>query len=135
MNTETEMIFLNKARRLFTDSAAGLDARILARLREARARAVEAAERRQPFWRIRRWTLPAGAIAVVFALVAGGLVWWNLGSQPAVPFATTNNEDMAIVLSSDNLDMYADMDFYRWLQAQQQQQNESPTDAGANNNG
>ena len=36
------------------------------------------------------------------------------------------------MLSNDNLDMYADMDFYSWLQAQQQN---APEDSGANNHG
>lgn len=132
---KTESDFLNKAHVLFTESTAKVDAHILTRLRQARTQAVAAAEARSPVWRARPWALPAGAAAIVCALVVAGIVWWNLGVQPSVPFAANNGEDMAIVLSNDNLDMYADMDFYQWLQAQQQQQNPSQTDSGANNNG
>lgn len=132
---KTESDFLNKAHALFTESTANVDVHVLTRLRQARTQAVAEAETRSPVWRARPWALPAGAAAIVCALVVAGIVWWNLGVQPSVPFAANNGEDMAIVLSNDNLDMYADMDFYQWLQAQQQQQNPSQTDSGANNNG
>jgi len=136
MNTETENLVVEKARAVFRENVAALDAGTLARLRAARTQAVEQAQVPTAFWRRPVWGVPLSAAAIVLAAVIGGLVWWNLNAQPKVPFAATNGEDMAIVLSNDNLDMYADMDFYRWLQAQQQQQqNSSPTDSGANNNG
>jgi hypothetical protein len=135
MNSETENLMVETARAAFRESVAALDAGTLARLSAARARAVEQAKVRATFWRRPAWGLPLSAAAIVLAAVIGGLVWWNLNVQPKVPFAASNGEDMAIVLSNDNLDMYADMDFYRWLQAQQQQQNPSQTDSGANNNG
>ncbi|MGH8377418.1 MAG: hypothetical protein ACRER7_00530 [Gammaproteobacteria bacterium] len=130
MNDDTETDFLYKTHARFVDSVANLDARIVARLREARRLAVVEAERHRPVWCVRRWALPAGALAIAFAGVAAGLVWWSLGSQPAVPFAANNSEDMAIVMSSDNLDMYADIDFYSWLQAQQPDATQD--DAGGN---
>ncbi|MGA9852941.1 MAG: hypothetical protein WBR15_08435 [Gammaproteobacteria bacterium] len=137
MNNETETAYLRKAHASFEASTLRLDARIVARLREARARAVAAAGQNRPLWHVRPWALPAGAAAILVVAVAAGVLWLNVNSQPAVPFAASNSEDMAIVLSNDNLDMYADMDFYRWLQAQQQQQQQNATqnDSGGNNNG
>ncbi|MGH8306656.1 MAG: hypothetical protein ACRER0_00130 [Gammaproteobacteria bacterium] len=133
MNDDTETDFLYKTHARFMDNVANLDARVVSRLREARTLAVAEAGRHQPVWRARRWTLPAGAVAIAFAGVTTGLLWWSLGSQPAVPFAADSSQDMAIVLSSDNLDMYADMDFYSWLQAQQQ--SSDPNNSTGNNNG
>ena len=138
MNTETENLMLEKARAVFRDSLAALDAGTLTRLRAARTRAVEQARVPAAFWRRSVWGVPLSAAAIVLAAVIGGLVWWNLNSQPSVPFAAGNGEDMAIVLSNDNLDMYADMDFYQWLQAQQQQSpstQTTQTDSGGNHNG
>jgi len=135
MNQHSETAFLHKAHTAFVDSLDRLDARVLARLREGRARAVAAVERHPPWRRTRSWTLPAGAAAVVLVAVACAILWWNQNSQPAVPFAADNNtEDMAIVLGNDNLDMYADMDFYRWLQAQQPQ-NAPQGDSGGHSSG
>ena len=135
MNNEAENLMLDKARAAFRESVTALDAGTVARLRAARECALQQARMPAAFWRRPLWSLPLGAAAIVLAVVAGGLLWWNLNSQPSVPFAASNGEDMAIVLSNDNLDMYADMDFYRWLQAQQQQSAPSQTGSGGNNNG
>ncbi len=122
MHTDPETTFLHKARQVFLDSVEQLDPRELARVRQARALAVESIAPPIPLWRRRAWALPAaGATVAVLITITSGVLWWNQNSQPAVPFAIGNNtEDMSIVLGNDNLDMYADMDFYHWLQAQQQ---------------
>lgn len=138
MNDANENLMLEKARATFRESVSALDAGTLARLRAARERALQGVRTPVAFWRRPAWSLPLSAAALVLAAVVAGVVWWNLDSQPGVPFATNNGEDMAIVLSNDNLDMYADMDFYRWLQAQQQQPSGAPntqTESGGNNNG
>ncbi|MGH8363468.1 MAG: hypothetical protein ACRESQ_08985, partial [Gammaproteobacteria bacterium] len=100
-----------------------------------RERALEQARTPPAFWRRPAWGASLSAAVIVVAAVIGSLVWWNLNSQPSVPFAANNGEDMAIVLSNDNLDMYADMDFYRWLQAQQQQSPKTQSESGGSNNG
>lgn len=131
MNTETD--FLQKTHEVFTDSVTRLEASTLARLREARARALAAAEARAPvpLWHS-RWALPVGAAAAVCAVIVASVVWLDFGSQANVPFAAHSNEDMAIELSGDNLDMYADMDFYRWLQTQQQDAPQAASDSNSN---
>jgi hypothetical protein len=135
MNTNNETEFLHKARSAFMHSLDQLDAQMTVRLRAARARAVETASAHRSLWHRRPWALPAGAMTVLLVALASGVLWWNQNPQPGIPFATgsNNNEDMSIVLSNDNLDMYADLDFYRWLQAQQQ--NPPQTDSGSNNSG
>lgn len=135
MNDANENLMFEKARAAFRESVAALDAGTLARLRAARERALQGVRTPAAFWRRPALRLPLSAAAIVLAAVVAGVVWWNLDSQPGVPFATNNGEDMAIVLSNDNLDMYADMDFYRWLQAQQQQPSSTQTESGGNNNG
>lgn len=127
----TEADFLEKAQAVFTASTERLDARTLARLQEVRMRVLAATAPRVPLWRT-RWVLPAGAAALVCAVVVAGAVWLNFGSRPDVPFAAPNTEDTAIVLSGDNLDMYANMDFYNWLQAEQQDAERSGTGGRSN---
>ena len=134
MNQEFEAVFIEKARAAFLGSTVAVDARLLVRLRAARAQAVAVAEQHLPRRRVRSWALPAGAAAVLCAVAVGGFVWWTQVSQPAVPFAVNNNDDVNIVLTNDNLDMYADLDFYRWLEAQQQPRGVQDG-AGGNNNG
>ncbi|MGH8396886.1 MAG: hypothetical protein ACRETA_01390 [Gammaproteobacteria bacterium] len=133
MNDEPENAFIRRARERFVDSVANLDARSMARLREARIRVVAEAGRRRLGWYARPWALPAGAASILIVAVAVGVLWWNVNPQPTVPLTANNSEDMAIMMSNDNLDMYADMDFYSWLQAQQQ--NSDPNNSAGNNNG
>ena len=118
MNTlNTDDKLARRARELFLASVAGLDAGTVARLRAARLKAVEAAETPRTAWQ--GWRVPAGAMALLAVAVVGSALWWNglTGTAAAPePFTTAGNEDLPIVLTSDNLDMYADLDFYQWLE-------------------
>jgi len=116
--THTDEKLTRRARELFLASAAGLDAGTLARLRQARQKAVEAAETPRSAWA--GWRIPAGATALLTVAVVVSALWWNGLSTPAAPepFNSASNEDLPIVLTSDNLDMYADLDFYQWLETQ-----------------
>ena len=119
---ETEEAFLAKAREALQASTAALPAEVLARLRESRRLAVEAASHPGPAWRRHGW-VPAGAMAAVFVAVLGGALWLNGGEPsqaPASNFAAGANEDLPIVLNNDGLDMYADMDFYQWMETEDQ---------------
>jgi hypothetical protein len=61
--------------------------------------------------------------------VVGGALWWNglMGPTAAPePFNTAGNEDLPIVLTSDSLDMYADLDFYQWLESEDQAKKAPP---------
>ncbi|HET7175468.1 MAG TPA: hypothetical protein VFK21_05605 [Gammaproteobacteria bacterium] len=121
LNTDENLT--RRAREVFTASVAGLDAGTLARLRAARLKALEAAEHPLPRWQQLGWRLPAGAVALVFVAVVGGFLITNPGPatpDAASPFAAGNNEDAPVVTAGDNLDMYADMDFYQWMAAQGQ---------------
>ena len=111
-----------RTRELFLASLGQLDSSILARLREARLRAVEAASAPRAFWRPQHLGLPLGAVALLFVVLVGGGLWWNSLTPPpaAEPFASGNNDDLPIVLNSDSLDMYSDLDFYQWLETQDQ---------------
>ncbi|MDE2234457.1 MAG: hypothetical protein KGL13_01880 [Gammaproteobacteria bacterium] len=111
-----------------------IDREAIARLQNARRLAVESLSRPRPAWRRHSWALPAGATAAILIAVATGMFWWKLNSQPVLPFTTANNEDMSIVLGNDNLDMYADLDFYNWLQLQEQQKSQ-PSNPGDDKSG
>lgn len=129
MNTlNTDEDFTRRAREVFLASVAGLDAGVLKDLREARRKAVETAEAPRPY--LRGWRVPAGAMALVFVGVVGGALLWNGFTAPAAapePFNTAgNNDDLPIVLTSDSLDMYADLDFYQWLESQDQARKAPP---------
>jgi hypothetical protein len=119
--TDTDENLTRRAREVFLASVEGLPPEVLARLRAARLKAVEAAEDARPGWAA-GWRVPAGAMALVSVAVVAGALWWNGLTGPVAapePFNTASNgDDLPIVLTSDSMDMYADLDFYQWLETQ-----------------
>lgn len=113
--------FVERTRQSLDESGAALDAETLARLRQARRRAIQAAERRG--WRDgllsgRRPRL-AGAAAGGLALAGAALVavlLWHPGHRPVPPAAAG---DLQLLMSKNSLEFYRDLDFYEWLQERQ----------------
>jgi hypothetical protein len=116
---EIDDIFARRARDLFLESTGRLDPQTLARLSEARRRAVDAVGQKSPGLFL-GWRLPASALALAFVGVIGGALWTG-GSAPAPSASfTAANIDAPMMMTSDNLDMYADLDFYQWMESQDQ---------------
>jgi ferric-dicitrate binding protein FerR (iron transport regulator) len=110
--SDKEARFLEKARQALLASEGRLDAATLARLREARAKAVEAAgERSRGFFRVPNW-MRAGAFATAAAAVILFAVWMD---PPKQELPVKSVDEFEIVLYADNLELYEDMDFYEWL--------------------
>jgi hypothetical protein len=117
---EMDDIFANRARQVFLASTGRLDPKVLARLSEARRRAVDmVAEGKVPGLHL-GWRIPASAVALAFVGAIGGALWMGgNSSNPAAPF-TTASTDAPLMMTNDNLDMYADLDFYQWMETQDQ---------------
>lgn len=112
-------IFARRARELFLESTGRLDPQTLARLSEARRRAVDAVGQKQPGFSL-GWRIPASALALGLVGVIGGALWTG-GSAPAPSASfTAANVDAPMMMAGDNLDMYSDMDFYQWMASQDQ---------------
>jgi hypothetical protein len=110
--SEKEARLLEKARQCLLEAEDRLDADTISRLRGIRARAVEVAERRRRgFFRVPRWAR-AGAFATAAVAVLVFMVWHDVPKQD-IPAKSPDEFEM--VLYSDNMDIYEDMDFYEWL--------------------
>lgn len=110
--SEKEARFLEKARQGLLASEEHLDAGTLSRLREARVRAVEAADARgRGFFRIPNW-MRAGAFATAVAAVMVFMIWVD---TPKQELPVKSPDELEIVLNADNMDLYEDLDFYEWL--------------------
>lgn len=103
MNDEERL--LAQVRTALDDGEARLDGATRARLAQARARALEP---RRAAW---RWWLPAGG--AVFASLLAAVIW--LG-QPAPGNGFGAVADLDVLTSGDNLELYQELDFYRWLE-------------------
>ena len=112
---EKEARFLEKARQSLLATEDRIEANTLSRLRDARVRAIEAADARgRGFFRIPNWAR-IGGVATAAAAILVFMIWFD---TPKQDLPVKNADDIEIVLnvdSADNIDLYEDLDFYEWL--------------------
>jgi len=109
--------FSSTAGRMLRESAEQLDETMAARLRRGREAALgEWRERRT--WR--PWLVPAASLGALAALVTG--LWLSLGTGPNEPeplaSAVDSASEMDLLLAGDSIEMFEDLDFYAWLDAE-----------------
>ncbi len=107
---------VNELKVLLDSSAEQLDSRTELRLRQVRRDALlqlEPGKRRNPF---RSW-VAAGSFAAVTAVI-GASVWFAT-IERSVPVAAV--DDVEIVASQEPLEVYEDLEFYRWLAQKEMQ--------------
>lgn len=110
---ESKQKLLDGFKGALDESCERLDANTLARLKAGRLRALEQAEtRKSMFSRWPHW-LTAGGLATTALLVVMVTGW--LASRQNRP--AQQLEDLEIMAAQEQLDLYADLDFYRWLPA------------------
>lgn len=105
--------WLDRSIALLDQSADALDAATLSRLTQARHAAAAHARVRRSRW----WIGAAGAACAAALVLAFGLHPWR--DPPAgTPVAAVAVD--ALATDDDNLDLYQDLDFYAWLDADEQ---------------
>jgi hypothetical protein len=117
MNETDPQLWLAELRARLDESAQSLDAATLSRLNRARQAAL--AQRRSRV--LRGWWLPAAGLAASCALVLAVVAWYPsmhpAGSVPA-GHPTMSDADIA---ADDGIEFYQDLEFYAWLDAQEQE--------------
>ncbi len=113
-NRNDETAFIAKLKTVLDRSADALDAPTRARLQATRRQALAQAHAPRGF--APRWFVPVGAVAALAVVVALGL-WWmpTTGTPPMAASA----EDAELLFAADNLELYQNLDFYRWLAAKE----------------
>lgn len=116
-----------RSRELFDEQVTNLDAHTRSRLNRARQAALAATttgEARSPVWNS-RWLLPVGSAAAV-TLVALSAVQLMRTDREVAPSSeqvvASTVDDVEILTSSEELDMLQNVDFYAWLDTQQEGQ-------------
>ena len=89
-------------------SADELDAQILSRIRQVRARALEQTEK-EP---LNLFGVMSGALATACVMVFAVMI---ILESPDTTHMTPV-DDLELISSSDNLDLYEELDFYEWLE-------------------
>ncbi len=111
-----------RAREIFRQACASTDSYHSLRLGLARRKALEAGARRSP---ARIW-LPAAGGALAACTLALGVVWFHAGPAPAPAGNSANTVitgeadagELPSDLDSQQMDLYQNLDFYRWLASQ-----------------
>jgi RNA polymerase sigma-70 factor (ECF subfamily) len=94
-----------------------LEPHILDRLRQARRTALDEAATKSVSQRHQWWLgFRAAAFATAAVAIVVTVLYFRLPSQTGL---LTNLEDVEILASSDHLDLYAELDFYAWLAAEE----------------
>jgi len=108
MNNNDDKL-IDKSRRLLDERVDKLGDNVITRLRAARLRATEVADRKntRP-----AWIKPVGGLVTATLVVGIATSLWM--ANPSVP----NNgiEDLDILASSESPEFYQDLDFYLWLE-------------------
>ncbi len=112
---DPEKGFLEKVQGLLDQGAENLEIQTERRLEAIRAGALIAVDEKRPsFFLPRRWVL-AGSFAMA-TLAAAALLFFMGPSTETLP--TGDLEDLEIITSRERLDIYQNLDFYRWLGSQ-----------------
>jgi len=108
-----EKALVQSLKKIMDETEAQTDPRIRIRLRAARFRALDALESPVPWYeRIPRWAT-AGGLVTAMALVLT-LSLWTPKVQYKVPSGQV--EDLELLTNKEQLELYKDLDFYRWLE-------------------
>jgi len=121
MNEFDRQPWIDDARALLDESAQAIDAATLSRLNRARQAAL--AQRRPR--RRAAWWLPAAGLACSGALLLAIVAWAPL--RPTHPVDAAPGSGAAVlsaetdaVAGDDSFEFYQDLEFYAWLDAQEQ---------------
>ncbi len=110
---ENEKAFVQGLRQVLNETEVQTAPHVRMRLRSARLKALEALEKPLPWYaRVPRWAT-AGGLATAMVLVLS-LFLWTSNNTTYVP--TGQVEDLEILTTQEQLELYKDLDFYRWLE-------------------
>ena len=111
-----EKFFLEKVKALLEESTDKMDEATRKRLEEIRLKALAAAEKKR--WRFLtfpRW-ITVGALATAATAILFIFLWFH---SPTPDLLGKHMEDFEILTAKEPLDLYGDLDFYRWLDGEE----------------
>jgi hypothetical protein len=118
MNTPAKEAWIERAVALLDESTEALDAATLSHLNRSRQAALAQRRGSRSGW------LVGGGLAAAALALAFGINHRSASLVPPVPVTTgPDAADTELLATDDNLDLYENLDFYAWLDAEQQDDN------------
>jgi hypothetical protein len=112
MNKHSEDELNAKMKQDLDDSVDALDANTLSKIRQIRMQTVTRAEQHYVNWPVNRKSLFVGGLATACVMVLAVVLLLNSPtSMQIVPV-----DDIELISSSDNLELFEDLEFYEWLE-------------------
>lgn len=112
MSEEHDKVFVDGVRRLLDATEAQTDPGVRMRLKSARLRALDAAAEQLPWYLRFPRLITAGSLATA-AVIAVSL--WILSERGPLPAGQV--EDIDLLTNQEQIELYKDLDFYRWLES------------------
>ncbi len=112
MSEEHDKVFVDEVRRLLSATEAETDPRIRMRLKSARLRALDAAAEQVPWYLRFPRLITVGSLATVAVIAVSFWILAERGPLPAGPV-----EDLELLTNKEQIELYNDLDFYRWLES------------------
>ena len=109
---EQEKRLLEKAKSLLSEAAENLDSQTKRRLERIRLDALSSAEAKEARFFPRPGWVTAGAFAAA-GMAAVAVFFWLRTSTGDFP--DKHIEDFEMITSTEDMDLYENLDFYRWL--------------------
>lgn len=110
---ERDRVFVENVAKVLAEAEESTDTLTRMRLKGARLRALEAVEKPVPWYvRFPKW-ITAGGLATAMVIVMAISFWHTTDQQPKTAGQV---EDLEIMTTHEQLDLYKDLDFYRWLE-------------------
>ena len=106
--------FFNDIKQELDDSCERLDAHTLSRLNHIRHQAQEGAIEEKISTFYQRPLLSGGALAF-FTLVLAVSFYFNIDTGNEIDIALAELEDIEILSSEENFELYEEIEFYQWL--------------------
>jgi len=117
MQNDKQDVLTDKIRDHLDDTVAGMDGHTLSRLRQARAHAIDKELSNKTSFPARQW-LSAGLVMASLVMLAVLLIPLQPGTtqntQGTLP-ASLAAEDLDILTQPEDLELYEDLEFYRWM--------------------
>jgi hypothetical protein len=111
MSEEHDNAFVDGMRKLLDETEPETDSRVRMRLRSARLKALEAAEEQVPWYLRFPRLITAGTFATAVVIAVS---LWIVSERGNLP--TGQVEDIELLTTKEQMELYKDLDFYRWLE-------------------